>query len=210
MPDVSPSTSCRVPAEPGLADRVAFSIELAATQAGHPARAAHLRRRRRQRGGHRHAEQQRGPRSRKHLAAAVAVVVALLGGLLGWRFGHGGGPSDPPQIARVVAMLSTEAAGNAALRGGEQFDFGGQTLTVRSYEVEGILTLVATSSHPFPVPVRADLVAGSSATAWMATHGKLAMYGVNHPAGRGAESMFLVAGMPVAQLPQVAARLHLL
>ena len=107
-------------------------------------------------------------------------------------------------------MMSPKVAGSVALRSGEHFDIDGQSLTVRSYEVEGVVTLVAMSARPFPMPASSHLLAGSSSTAWMATHGVFAMYGVNRPAGSGRESMFLVAAMPMARLPQVAVRLHLI
>jgi hypothetical protein len=42
----------------------------------------------------------------------------------------------------------------------------------------------------------------------MATKGKLSMYGVNR--GAGGESMLLVAAMPMAEMPQMAARLKLI
>jgi hypothetical protein len=60
------------------------------------------------------------------------------------------------------------------------------------------------------MPGNSHLVAGSSSTAWMATRGSLALYCVNRPIGRDRTSMFLVADMPMARLPEVAARLHLI
>jgi hypothetical protein len=42
----------------------------------------------------------------------------------------------------------------------------------------------------------------------MATKGRLSMYGVNKRSG--GESMFLVADMPMAEMPQLAARLKLI
>jgi hypothetical protein len=42
----------------------------------------------------------------------------------------------------------------------------------------------------------------------MATKGRLSMYGVNRKAG--GDSMFVVAAMPMAEMPQLAARLNLI
>jgi anti-sigma factor RsiW len=193
----------RQAAPPGLADRVRSSIRLAEAPGHRDARPA----------GRDRGARRRGlpavPGRPRRLAVAAAAALALLGGTLGWVLEHGTG-SDPPQIARVVAMMSPGVADQPALRAGEQFDFAGQSLTVRSYRVEGDIVLVATSATPFPVPSRSHMLAGSSPAAWMAAEGAFAMYGVNRPASGGRASMFLVAAMPMAQLPQVAARLHLI
>lgn len=207
----------RVSTPLGLADRVALVVRLADQSAtGEPttgesatdqSTGEHVRP-----AGHRRLER-RGVRAasrrRTRLVAAAALLLAVLGGTLGWAL-QGGPATEPPQIARVVAMLSPGTADAAALRAGEQFRFGGQALTVRSYRVEGDIVLVATSSRPFPVPAGSHVPGGSSPTAWTATKGKLAMYGVNRPAGGRRASMFLVAAMPMAELPGVAARLHLI
>lgn len=183
----------RVSAPPGLADRVTAAIELATVPTtGDPATAGRRR-----------------LRPRRRFAVAAAFALAVLAGVLGWVVGDHPA-ADPPQIARVVAMLAPPAPADPALRAGERFDFGGQPLTVRAYQVHGETTLVATSARPFPMPSRSHLVAGSSPAAWMATRGSVSLYGVNRVAGAGAPSMFVVAAMPMAQLPQVAAQLHLL
>lgn len=191
-----------VPAPPGLADRVTSSIRLADTSAGLGGRRA---------SSHRPLRRGRGTvlRRPRRLVATVAVVVAVIGGVLGWVL-QSRPTTDPPQIARVVAMMAPRVAHEAALVEGEQFDFGGQALTVRSYRVDDKTVLVATSARPFPVPASSHVIRGSSPAAWMAAEGHLAMYGVNRPVGGGEESMFLVAATPMAQLPQIAARLHLI
>jgi hypothetical protein len=79
---------------------------------------------------------------------------------------------------------------------------------VRAYQLEGTEEIAATSSRPFPVPQSSHLLSGSSSKAWMASKGRLSMYGVNRP--RGQESMFLVAAVPMADMPQMAARLGLI
>ena len=196
----------RIPAPAGLADRVAASVALAGKSP--VARVGGTGHRRWRRG----SDDREGPRRSKRVvvaAAAAALVLATVGGIVGWTLGDRPA-GDPPQIAGVVAMIPPATAGNAALRNGERFDLGGQELTVRAYRVHGVVTLVATSARPFPMAASSHLLSGSSPTAWMATRGSLAMYGVNRPVGASRGSMFLVAAMPMAQLPQVAARLHLI
>lgn len=182
----------RNPPAAGLADWVTASVQLADRAPG----TIQSGRRR------------RWPRRPAAAVAAAVAVVAVLGGALGWALG---GPSagDPPQIAGVVAMMHPAAAGDAALQDGERVDLGGQSMTVRAYRVHGSVVLVATSARAFPIPSSSHLIDGSSSTAWMAAQGPVSMYGVNRPDG-GGRSMFVVAAMPMAQLPQVAARLHLI
>jgi Putative zinc-finger len=191
----------QIPAPLGLADRVAASINLAGKrpdgEGPTPVRPVPR------------SPDPTGLRPRWLVPAAALVVVAVVAGTIAWAVNQHQA-SDPPQIAEVVAMASSSGANSAPLRNGEHFDVDGQSLTVRSYRIEGITTLVATSGHPFPMPTSSRLVAGSSPTAWMGTDGKLAMYGVNRPTGGGRQSVFLVAAMPMARLPQVAAQLHLI
>jgi putative zinc finger protein len=206
----------RVTAPPGLADRLTAAVDLAGKELGDET--GHSRRRtgergRRRAGGRGRRAGGRGTdrvRSRtvRRFVAGTALAAVVVAGTLGWVLDeHPAG--DPPQIADVAAMASARVANDPALRGGEHFDLGGQSVTVRAYRVGGITTVVATSATPFPMPASSHLVTGSSSTAWMATDGRLAMYGVNRLAG-GRESMFLVAAMPMARLPQVAAQLHLI
>jgi hypothetical protein len=105
-------------------------------------------------------------------------------------------------------MMTPSSAPTAALRAGEHIVIGGQALVVRAYELEGTEEIVATSARPFHIPSTSHRLTGSSPRAWMATKGRLSMYGVNRPAG--GESMFLVAAMPMAEMPQMAARLNLI
>jgi hypothetical protein len=107
-------------------------------------------------------------------------------------------------------MMAPKTADSSALRAGEHFVLGGQEIVVRAYRLDGVLTLVATSDRPFPMPGNSHLVAGSSSAAWMATRGSFALYCVNRPVGDERSSMFLVGDMPMARLPEVAARLHLI
>jgi hypothetical protein len=116
--------------------------------------------------------------------------------------------ADPPQLAAVVAMMAPGSAPTSALRAGEHFVIAGQALMVRAYQIEGTEELVATSARPFPVPSSSHMLPGSSSQAWMATKGRLSMYGLNRRGG--GQSMFLVAAMPMAEMPQMAARLDLI
>jgi Putative zinc-finger len=143
---------------------------------------------------------------RFRLTAALFVLVAVGGTLAGLL--ANGGTDDPPQVAAVVAMFTPGGHPSAALLAGERQVVNRQPMTVRAYMVHGKVAIVATSMAPLPMPASSHLLAGSSRRAWMATDGTLALYGVNRPAGQ--PSMFLVAAMPMAALPQVAAQLHLI
>jgi hypothetical protein len=133
--------------------------------------------------------------------------VVAVGGL-GWLAASRSAAPDPAQVAAVVAMMTPGSAPTTALRSGEHLVIGGQRLVVRAYDLDGTEEIVATSARPFPVPSTSHRLTGSSSHAWMATKGQLSMYGVNRRAG--GESMFLVAAMPMAEMPQMAARLKLI
>lgn len=105
-------------------------------------------------------------------------------------------------------MVTPGGHPSAALLAGERRVVNRQQMTVRAYMFHGKEALVATSMTPLPMPGTSHLLAGSSLRAWMATDGSLAVCGVNRPAGQ--PSMFVVAAMPMAALPQVAAQLHLI
>ncbi len=141
------------------------------------------------------------------VAAACLIVVAAAGGF-GWLAASRSPAPEPAQVAAVVAMITPGSAPTTALRAGEHIVIGGQPLVVRAYQLEGTEEIVATSARPFHIPSTSHRLTGSSSRAWMATKGRLSMYGVNRPAG--GESMFLVAAMPMAEMPQMAARLNLI
>ena len=81
-------------------------------------------------------------------------------------------------------------------------------MDLAGHSASEVAEIVATSAQPFPVPSTSHLLSGSSSQAWMATKGRFSMYGVNRR--DGGESMFLVAAMPMAEMPQMAARLKLI
>jgi len=191
----------RVPAPAGLTDRVALGVLVAAGAPAAP---------RGRPGPERLAARLRSllghPNPVGVAAAVLLIALAATGG--GWLLARGPASTDPPQVAAVVAMIKPHTAPSPALRAGEHLMIARQPVMVRAYELKGEEALVATSARPFPVPKSSHLLSGSSSKAWMATKGHLSMYGVNRPAGE--QSMFLVAAMPMAELPQVAANLHLI
>jgi hypothetical protein len=105
-------------------------------------------------------------------------------------------------------MVTPGGHPSAALLTGERLVVNHQQMTVRAYMIHGKEAIVATSMKPLPMPARSHLLAGSSLRAWMATDGDLALYGVNRSPGQ--PSMFVVAAMPMAALPQVATQLRLI
>lgn len=188
----------REPAPAGLQDRVALAVRLAAPEAS-PDKAG----RRPLALSVRHAM----ARPVVRLVAAAGLFITLAAGSLAWLEGKGG-PADPPQVAAVAAMMTPGSSPAKALRAGEHMVVAGQGLAVRAYLMDGKETIVATSAQPFSVPHSSHVLSGASPTAWMATEGRLSMYGVNRPGGK--QSMFLVSMMPMAELPGVAAHLGLI
>jgi hypothetical protein len=180
----------REPASAGLHDRISLAISLE-----QPLGASH---RRRLRPAHR-------PGAR-YLSAALFVVFAAVGTVTG--LAVTGGTSDPAQVSEVVALVATGDHPSPMLLAGERRVINDQRMTVRAYMIHGKEAIVAISMKPLPMPASSHLLAGSSLRAWMATDGDLALYGVNRPVGQ--PSMFLVAAMPMAALPQVATQLHLI
>ena len=191
----------RQPAPAGLQGRVAASVALAATEAPEGVVAV---------GQHgapslmRRAVATRQAR----LVAAACLLVVVAAGSFGWLAISRSPAQEPAQVAAVVAMMTSGSPPSTALQAGEQLVIGDQHLVVRAYRLEGTEEIVATSARPFPVPPTSHPVRGSSSQAWMATKGRLSMYGVNRKAG--GDSMFVVAAMPMAEMPQLAARLDLI
>jgi hypothetical protein len=193
----------REPAPAGLSDRVSLAVSVAAGGVYVPP--SDRRRARPWRSGWL-GSLARGPARARFAFAALALVVAV--GALSWLGFRGGVSPEPAQVAAVAAMFTQHGPPPVALRAGEHVMVAHQAMMVRAYEMKGAEALVATSAEPFPVPASSHPLSGSSSKAWMATNGKLSMYGVNRL--RGEQSMFLVAAMPMAELPQLAAELHLI
>jgi hypothetical protein len=187
----------RRPPPPGLADRVAFAVELAA--AGTIA--------------------QRQPRRRLRLrwrwlaaagalaaAAATAVAVLFLPG------GRGAG-SMPAAIAAVARYA--EAVPSAPEQGGDPgwptapvevghpvtVAAGGQRMVLRVWRLGRVEAVVAVSAQQFPMPGRAHGVTGPG-MAWTVRLGNIGLYCRN-----GRTSELVAAPVPEAQLAVLAARL---
>jgi anti-sigma factor RsiW len=196
----------RQPAPTGLQGRVAASVALAAAEARNGPVVV----------GRHPISQYRAPsflrraatRPHVRLVAAACLLAAVAAGSFGWLAASRRAAPEPAQVAAVVAMMTPGSAPTTALRAGEHLVIAGQHLVVRAYQLEGTEEIVASSARPFPVPSTSHLLSGPSPQAWMATKGHLSMYGVNRR-GPG-ESMFVVAAMPMAEMPQMAARLGLI
>ena len=186
----------RQPPPPGLADRVAFAVELAA--AGTIVR----------------QRPRRGMRMRWRwlaaagvLAAAVAVTVAVLlpvGRETGTmpaavaavaRYaqtvpparhpGPGpGGPGAPVEVGHPVTVAA-----------------GGQQMVLRVWRLGDVEAVVAVSAQPFAMPAGAHGAAGPG-MAWTARLGSIGLYCRN-----GNASELVAARVPEAQLAALAARL---
>jgi len=197
----------RVHAPQSLADRVVLAVEIAANERADeysPNEAANLRLR--------SAVDERPLRRlrRRKSRIAIASLAAAAGLAVGLSLAFVGGVEpEPAQIAAVVALVPSPGHAVKNTTFSRHLVVGGQRLSVRSYRVDGVVAVVATSPSEFPMPVSAHLLEGSSQDAWMATHGSLAMYCVNRST-TGRDSMLLVAPMPVAELPQIAAHLRLI
>jgi hypothetical protein len=201
----------RQPAPPGLADRVGFAVEVAAV-----GRAAGPRRGRRAARSSRWARSGgclRWPRRAGAGAVAVAVVVTLVVVLLPG--GHQA-RSVPAAVAVVAdyALAVPPAAGDRhPVSGGRAAPVqvghpvivtaGGQKIVLRTWRVGGTEAVVAVSSKPFPMPARAQGVAGRG-MAWSARLGKLGLYCRNGPT-----SELVAAPVPEAELVALAGRLPL-
>lgn len=196
----------RQPAPEGLGDRVAMAVHLAAAEAPQAGSARRGRPR----------EGWRGGRAGFRLAmTGAAALVAVSVGIVTWRLTTTPAPTPAPaaahgEPAQIAAVLEAEQSSGGAHRAGAVMHMraGGHRIEVRFFEMHGSSVAVATSPAAFPMPAHPRAAAGSSPTDWMATDGRYGIYCVNRL--HGDESMLVVAAMPAAELPQVAAELHLL
>ena len=209
----------------GLADRIAMAVQLAGSVQERPSAAPGQRTERRAPGPGANPDARRrragasGDQSgwgnfrygavRGH-RPAVLVAAAFVGMVLAagaWWGTRGAGSGEPPQLAAVLATAQSMSRGQLSGRGPEIVTHD-QLIAVWYYRVEDQPVLVATSDRQFPMPAHPISMPGSTPSDWMATRGRLGIYCVNEPAGQ--KSMLVVAAMPVAQLPHVAADLHLI
>ena len=194
----------RQPVPPGLADRVAFAVEVAAAgRHGQRDARPHTRPRWRVR---------LGSRLRWRLAGAgmlaVGAVVTLL--VLLFPGGHQAG-SVPAAVAAVARYaqavpspdreLPSAAMAPAEVGHPVTLTADGQRIVVRTWRLGGIEAVVAVSARPFPKPGDAQGVSGMG-MAWSARLGKIGLYCVN-----GQTSELVAAPVPEAELAALAARL---
>jgi anti-sigma factor RsiW len=188
----------RQPAPDGLADRVAFAVELAAASAATP-----------------HLPRRTVRLRRSWLAAAGALAVGLAVTLLVLRL-PGGRAGMPAPLAAVAHYAETipPPAHQAGLGTSEQaapvevghpvtMTADGHHIVVRTWRLGGTEVVVATSGQPFPMPSGAQGASGGG-MAWVARAGKLSLYCVN-----GQTSELVAAPVPAAELAALAARLPL-
>jgi hypothetical protein len=198
----------RQPAPPGLADRVAFAVEVAAA-----GRSAKLGRARPPARSSRWARSGRWRRLAGAGAVAVAVVVTLVVVLLPGGHQARSVPAAVAAVAEYAQAVPPPAGDQHHVSGGRAapvqvgrsvtVTVGGQTIVLRTWRVGGTEAVVAVSSKPFPMPPRAQGVADSG-MAWSARLGKLGLYCLN-----GRTSELVAAPVPAADLAALAARLPL-
>ena len=197
----------REPVPSGLADRVAFAIEVAAAE--RPVEAPQAISRAAGRRGRRAGGWQwrlaaavtsvagaavvlivalvPGGRETRSLPAAVATVAryahAIPAAAHGWN-SNPRGPSAPVEVGRPARVM-----------------VGGQRIVLRTWRLDGAEAVVAVSGRPFPMPARARGVSGMG-MAWTARVGRLDLYCLN-----GRTSELVAAPVSAAELADLAARL---
>ena len=186
----------RQPAPPGLADRVAFVVELAVAGPGfrHLARARAWPRWRWLAGAGTIAAGLAVtlimlllPGGRPGVPAAVAAVARYAGAVL-----PSAGPQKPGTGQRTAPVVVGRPVTMTA---------DGQQIVVRTWQLGRVAVVEAVSGQPFPMPPGAQGATGGG-MAWSARLGKLALYCVN---GRASE--LIAAAVPAAELPGLVARL---
>jgi len=197
----------RQPAPPGLADRVAFAVEMAAaarTSAQRPARPGFRSRRR--------ARHDRRLRWRLAGAGAVAagLVITLMVVLLPGGRQAGSVPAAVAAVARYTQAIPPPTGDRRPQRAAPvqvgrpvTVTAGGQRIVLRTWRLGGTEAVVAVSDHPFPMPAHAHGVSGPG-MAWSARLGSLGLYCLN-----GQTSELVAAPVPAAELAALAARLPL-
>jgi hypothetical protein len=197
----------RQPVPPGLADCLAFAVEVAAV-AGAGAQ-------RRPGEGVRSRRPGRHARLRWRLAAtgvivsAMAAVLTML--LLPVGRQVGGVPAAVAAVARYARDIPPPAVGQRPSSGWHAAPVevgrpvlvtaGGQRIVLRTWRVGGAEAAVAASARPFPMPAYAKGVSGRG-MAWSARLGRLRLYCLN-----GQPSELVAAPVPMAELAALAARL---
>jgi hypothetical protein len=188
----------RQPVPAGLADRVAFAVELAAAGATiprQPGRGVRLR------------------RGRLAVAGALALALAVTLMLLLVPDSRAGVPASVAVVARYAQAMPPPAR-QTGLGTGEQaapvevgrpvtMTAAGHHIVIRTWRLGGTEVVVATSGQPFPMPPGAQGTSGGG-MAWVARAGKVSLYCINGPT-----SELVAAPVPAAQLAALATRLPL-
>ena len=197
----------RQPAPPGLADRVAFAVEVAAASGARRQPRPPARSRRPGRHGRWLYWRLAGAGV---LAAGVAVTLMMV--LLPGGNQAGGVPAAVAVVARYAQAIPSpgpdqhQAGGRAApVEVGRPVTVmaGGQRIVLRTWRLGGIEAVVAVSGDPFPMPGGAQEVSGMG-MAWSARLGRLGLYCLN-----GRTSELVAAPVSSAELAALAARLPL-
>jgi hypothetical protein len=197
----------RQPAPPGVADRVAFAVEVAAA-----GRTAAQRRTGQDIHSGRWGRHDRRLRWRLASAGAVAVglVITLMVALLPGGHQTGSAPAAVAAVARYARAIPPPTGDQHPLRAAPvqvgrpvTVTAGGQRIVLRTWRLGGTEAVVAVSGDPFPMPAHAQGVPGMG-MAWSARLGRLGLYCLN-----GTTSELVAAPVPAAELAALAARLPL-
>jgi len=200
----------RQPVPSGLADRVAFAVEVAAAERSVEAPQAIPR------ASPRHGRRATRRRRRSwRLAAAGLTVASVAAGLIVALVPGAHETTDLPAavaaVARYAQAIPAPARGPhwsprvpaAPIEVGRpaRVVVGGQRIVLRTWRLGGAEAVVAVSGRPFPRPTRARGVSGMG-MAWTARVGRLDLYCLN-----GRTSELVAAPVPAAELAALAARL---
>ena len=197
----------RQPVPSGLADRVAFAVEVASAERSVEAPQAIPR------ASPRHGRH--ATRRSWRLAAAGLTVASVAAGLIVALVPGGhettGLPAAVAAVARYAQAIPAPARGShwnprvpaAPIEVGRpaRVVVGGQRIVLRTWRLGGAEAVVAVSGRPFSRPARARGVSGMG-MAWTARVGRLDMYCLN-----GRTSELVAASVPAAELAALAARL---
>jgi anti-sigma factor RsiW len=200
----------RQPVPTGLADRVAFAVEVTAATGGAERRQARPGSRARRRA-------RPGGRLRWWLAGvgtlAVGAAVTLVAVLIPGGRETGSVPAAVAVVARYAQAVPSpdgewppspgRQAAPVEVGRAVMLTAGGQRIVVRTWRLGGTEVVAAVSGEPFSMPMGAQAVPGGG-MGWSARLGKLSLYCVN-----GRTSELVAAPVPGTELAALAAQLPL-
>jgi hypothetical protein len=197
----------RQPAPPGLADRVAFAVEVAAAGRTAAPRRTGQDIRSGRRGRH---DRRLHWRLAGAGAVAVGLAITLLVALLPGGHQTGSVPAAVAAVARYAQAIPPPTGEQYPQRAAPvqvgrpvTVTAGGQRMVLRTWRLGGAEAVVAVSGRPFPMPAHAQDVSGRG-MAWSARLGRLGLYCLN-----GQTSELVAAPVPAAELAALAAQLPL-